>query len=61
MLTPTIVSARPRFVWTAFPLAIAAAAWWPTGRRRSWDALVVLNAGALVAFTVMYAGWVIIP
>ena len=61
MLTPTIVSARPRFVWTAFPLAIAVAAWWPSGRRRSWDALVVLNAGALVAFTVMYAGWVMIP
>jgi hypothetical protein len=61
MLTPTIVSARPRFVWTAFPLAIAAAAWWPSGRRRSWDTLVVLNAAALVGFTVMYAGWVIIP
>lgn len=61
MLTPTIVSARPRFVWTAFPLAIATAAWWPRGRRRSWDVLVVLNAGALVAFTVMYGGWVMIP
>ena len=30
MLIPETVTARPRFVFTAFPLFIAVAAWWPT-------------------------------
>ena len=29
MLVPETVTARPRFVFTAFPLFIAVAAWWP--------------------------------
>ena len=29
MLIPETVTARPRFVFTAFPLFIAVAAWWP--------------------------------
>jgi len=61
MLGPKIVSARPRFVWTAFPLAIAVAAWWPRTWRRAWDMLVVASAGSLVAFAVLYAGWAMIP
>ena len=35
MLIPETVTARPRFVFTAFPLFIAVAAWWPQPRRRS--------------------------
>jgi len=61
MLAPTIVSARPRFVWTAFPLAIAVAAWWPRRHRYAWDALVVLSTGSLAAFTMLYGSWAIIP
>ncbi|MDQ3543900.1 MAG: glycosyltransferase family 39 protein [Actinomycetota bacterium] len=61
MVGPGIVSARPRFVWTAFPLAIAVAAWWPRKNRYAWDGLVVACAGSLVAFTVLYGGWAMIP
>ena len=61
MLGPKIVSARPRFVWTAFPLAIAVAAWWPRKSRYTWDLLVLGSAGALGAFAVLYGGWAIIP
>ncbi len=34
MLIPETVTARPRFVFTAFPLFIAVAAWWPQPRTR---------------------------
>lgn len=35
MLIPETVTARPRFVFTAFPLFIAVAAWWPQPSARS--------------------------
>lgn len=35
MLIPETVTARPRFVFTAFPLFIAVAAWWPQPGRSS--------------------------
>ncbi len=35
MLIPETVTARPRFVFTAFPMFIAIAAWWPQPTRRS--------------------------
>lgn len=35
MVIPETVTARPRFVFTAFPLFIAVAAWWPQPSRRS--------------------------
>lgn len=61
MVTPSVVSARPRFVWTAFPLAIAVASWWPRRPRYAWDGLLVLSAGSLVGFTMLYGSWVAIP
>lgn len=61
MLIPSTVSARPRFVFTAFPLVIAVAAWWPRRSRYLWDGLIVLSAGLLVAFTSLYAGFGAIP
>lgn len=61
MVAPETVSARPRFVFAAFPLVIGVAAWWPRRSRFAWEALVVLNAGALVAFTNIYASWAAIP
>jgi hypothetical protein len=61
MIAPQTVSARPRFVLAAFPLAIAVAKWWPPKWQRSFEALVVMSAGALVAFTMLYASWSAIP
>ena len=61
MIAPNTVSARPRFVLAAFPLVIAVAKWWPRRHPRAFDALVVLSAGSLVAFTVLYASWSAIP
>lgn len=60
MVIPREVTARPRFVFTAFPLAIAVAAWWPR-RRVLWEPLVVLSAGSLVVFAVIYASFGAIP
>ena len=45
MIGPETVSARPRFVFTAFPLVLGIAAWWPRRPREAWDGLVVLSAG----------------
>jgi len=61
MVTPSVVSARPRFVWTAFPLAIGVAAWWPRKSRFTWDGLLILSAGSLAAFTMLYGAWAMIP
>lgn len=61
MMGPSIVSARPRFVWTAFPLAIGVAAWWPRKHRFAWDGLVVVSAGSLAVFTMLYGGYAMIP
>ncbi len=61
MIAPYTVSARPRFVFTAFPLVIGVAAWWPRRWRYSWDALLLLSAGGLAAFTVIYGAFGAIP
>jgi hypothetical protein len=75
MLVPETVTARPRFVFTAFPLFIAVAAWWPEpdeGRvdarhhRASWEfvgwdvTLVACGAG-LAAVTGLYGVFGAIP
>ncbi len=64
MLTPATVTARPRFLFTAFPLLIGAAAWYE--RRRSPDqplfALVLVASGAgLAALTGLYGVFGAIP
>lgn len=61
MFVPSTVSARPRFVYTAFPLVIAIAAWWPRRSRYAWDALLITSAGLLAAFTMLYASFGAIP
>ncbi len=61
MIAPETVSARPRFVFAAFPLVIGVAAWWPRRPRFAFDALAVASAGALVAFTMIYASYAAIP
>ena len=72
MLLPETVTARPRFLFTAFPLFIAVAAWWPEPeaeddhRRASWEyagwdvTLVACGAG-LAALTGLFAVFGVIP
>lgn len=64
MLTPATVTARPRFIFTAFPLLIGAAAWYE--RRRSADqhlfTLTLVASGAgLATLTGLYGVYGAIP
>ena len=76
MLIPETVTARPRFVFTAFPLFIAVAAWWPEpaaeptedGDRRgaswerpAWDGILLLCGAGLVVVTGLYSVFGAIP
>jgi hypothetical protein len=61
MIGPDTVSARPRFVFTAFPLLVGVAAWWPRRPREAWDGLVVVSAGALAAAAMFYGSFAAIP
>jgi 4-amino-4-deoxy-L-arabinose transferase-like glycosyltransferase len=72
MLIPETVTARPRFLFTAFPFFIAVAAWWPEPdpddehQRASWEfagwdlTLVACGAG-IAALTGLYAVFGVIP
>ena len=67
MLFPATVTARPRFLFTAFPALIAFAAVWPPARRDGgrdgdwWAMLLALNGAGLVAVTTLYGVWAAIP
>ena len=64
MIGPETVSARPRFVFTAFPLVVGVAAWWPRRSdvaRLSWDGLLLLSAGGLAVFAMIYGAFGAIP
>ncbi len=72
MLIPETVTARPRFLFTAFPLFIAVGAWWPAPdqdpdhHRANWDRLgwdfVLITGGAgLAALTGLYGVFGAIP
>lgn len=54
MLLPSTVTARPRFVFTAFPLFIAAGAWFNAGRRDWWPYVIGGCSAGLVALTTLY-------
>jgi hypothetical protein len=54
MLLPATVTARPRFVFTAFPLFISAAAWWPRRDRAVWDLVLVMCGAGLAGLTALY-------
>jgi hypothetical protein len=61
MLLPATVTARPRFLYTAFPVLIAGAAVWPEDEHAWWGlGLSVLGAG-LVAVTTLYGLFAAIP
>lgn len=62
MLIPATVTARPRFLFTAFPLAIAVAAWWPRGERSdSWGLMLVASGAGLAGLTALYGVFGAIP
>ncbi|MET0324734.1 MAG: glycosyltransferase family 39 protein [Ilumatobacteraceae bacterium] len=61
MLLPSTVTARPRFLLTAFPLFISAAAWWPRRDRAIWDLMLVACGAGLVALTTIYGVFGAIP
>jgi hypothetical protein len=61
MLLPATVTARPRFLFTAFPLFISAAAWWPRRDRAIWDLMLVACGAGLVALTTLYGVFGAIP
>jgi hypothetical protein len=62
MLLPATVTARPRFLFTAFPLLITAALWLDEPRRREWWPYVIAMSGAgLVALTGLYGVYGAIP
>ena len=72
MLIPETVTARPRFLFTAFPLFIAVGAWWPepdddpdhhraSWDRAGWDLTLVLCGAGLATVTGLYGVFGAIP
>jgi Gpi18-like mannosyltransferase len=61
MLVPETVTARPRFLFTAFPLFISVAAWWPRRDRYAWDLTLLACGAGLTALTSFYAVYGVIP
>ena len=72
MLIPETVTARPRFLFTAFPLFIAVGAWWPEPAvdpdhhragwdRSGWDFVLVLGGAGLASLTGLYGVFGAIP
>lgn len=61
MLLPSTVTARPRFLYTAFPLLISVAAWWRPSWRDQWNWLLVSCGAGLVLLPVLYGGFAAIP
>jgi Gpi18-like mannosyltransferase len=61
MLIPETVTARPRFLFTAFPLFISVAAWWPKRDRYGWDLTLLACGAGLTAITAFYAVYGVIP
>ncbi|MEY4174751.1 MAG: hypothetical protein RI900_1916 [Actinomycetota bacterium] len=54
MLLPETVTARPRFLYTAFPLLIPAAAWFSKAHRDWWTSAVAACVAGLVGLTALY-------
>jgi hypothetical protein len=55
------VTARPRFLFAAFPLFIAVAAVWPDDDRDWWPLLMSACGAGLFAVTVLYGLFAAIP
>ncbi|MBI4884585.1 MAG: hypothetical protein HY826_11095 [Actinobacteria bacterium] len=54
MLMPKTVTARPRFLFTAFPLLIAAAVWFERDKRDWWPYVIGACSAGLVGLTALY-------
>jgi len=54
MLLPSTVTARPRFLFTAFPLLISAAVWFERDKRDWWPYVVGACSAGLVGLTALY-------
>jgi Gpi18-like mannosyltransferase len=61
MLVPATVTARPRFLFTAFPLVIPVAGLWPQRDRFGWDLLMVSCGAGLAVLTTLYGVFGAIP
>jgi hypothetical protein len=61
MLLPSTVTARPRFLYTAFPLFIAAAAYLHDVRRDWWPYVIGACSVGLVTLTALYGVYGAIP
>jgi hypothetical protein len=61
MLLPNTVTARPRFLYTAFPLLISAAAYLHEVRRDWWPYVIGACSAGLVALTALYGVFGAIP
>lgn len=62
MLLPATVTARPRFLFTAFPLLIAASVWLGAPRRSNWwPYLVGVGLMGLSTLTALYGVYAAIP
>jgi Gpi18-like mannosyltransferase len=54
MLIPETVTARPRFLFTAFPLFISAGVWFARSKRDYWPYVIGACAAGLVGLTALY-------
>jgi len=61
MLVPSTVTARPRFLYTAFPVLVAVAAIWPDDEEQWWALGLSLCGAGLVAVTALYGLHAAIP
>ena len=61
MVLPETVTARPRFVYTAFPLLIPAAVWFERSRRNWWPWALSSCAVGLTTLTALYGVYGAVP
>ena len=61
MLAPETVTARPRFLFTAFPLFISAAVWFERDHRDWWPYVMSACTAGLVGLTALYGVYGAIP
>jgi len=60
-LLPETVTARPRFVFSAFPMIFSFAAWWPDDHEELWGILMAMCGAGLVLVTALYGHFAAIP
>ncbi len=61
MLLPKTVTARPRFLYTAFPLVIPAAVYFHRRAKEAWPYAVAAGAAGIVGLTALYGVFGAIP